>query len=89
MTVYRVNTMTLTEFTHYLRDHGIPCSIESAKRMIEAGVFDNAAYACKGLQTGLDEEPEPVTTYVIIPKRLDAWFRENADEERVYSDEAG
>lgn len=71
--VYRVNPMTLSDFVSYLRNHGFPCSVDSAKRMIEAGVFDNAAFACA------DEE---TTTYIIIPKRLDHWFQENADEVR-------
>lgn len=71
---YRVNPMTLTDFVKYLRDHGIPCSPESAKGMIEAGVFDDAAISCK------DKEGKPF--YIIIPKRLDIWFQENADEVR-------
>ena len=71
--VYRVNPMTLTDFIQYLRDHGIPCSPQSAKAMIEAGVFGNAAIVC-------DEGTRK--NYVIIPKRLDVWFQENADEVR-------
>lgn len=89
MKIYRVNSMTLTDFVGYLRDHGVPCSIQTAKRMIEAGVFEPAAYACKGKEKGRDGEEQDAITYFIIPKRLDAWFRENADEERVigeYSD---
>lgn len=75
-TVYRVNPMTLSNFVSYLRNHGFPCSLDSAKRMIEAGVFDNAAYACAG---------EDAITYIIIPKRLERWFQENADEVREVS----
>lgn len=76
MAVYRVNTMTLTDFVAYLRDHGIPCSIDSAKRMIEARVFGDAAFACP------DSDPDESITYIIIPKRLEQWFVDNADEVR-------
>lgn len=74
--------MTLTGFVAYLRDHGWPCSVESAKRMIEAGVFAPACYVCPGLRKGMNGDMVPTKDYVIIPKRLDRWFHENADEVR-------
>lgn len=77
--VHRVNAMTLTDFVHYLRDHGITASLEKAKGMIEAGVFHPAAIAFKKKQ-----KDEIVTDYIIIPKRLDRWFEKNADEVRTY-----
>lgn len=81
-TIYRVNPMTLTDFMKYLRNHGWPVSLDSAKRMIEAGVFAPACYACKGMKKDKTGTLVAVTDYVIIPKRLDRWFEENADEIR-------
>lgn len=76
--VYRVNPMTLTGFVQYLRDHGWPASLETAKGLIEAGVFYPAAIAFTRKGRG----GEDVTDYAIIPSRLEQWFRENADEVR-------
>jgi hypothetical protein len=54
--------------------------------MIEAGIFEPAAYAFQRQTQERDEYGKPVTVtdYAIIPKRLDKWFEENADEVRVY-----
>ena len=43
--VHRVNPLTLTDFMRYLRLHGWPVSLEKAKGMIEAGIFEPAAIA--------------------------------------------
>ena len=77
---YRVNAMTLTDFMRFLREHGWPVSLDKAKGMIEAGVFHPAAIAFKKER----QDGEIVTDYAIIPKRLDKWFEENADEVRIY-----
>ena len=79
--VHRVNPMTLTDFMHYLRDHGWPVSPDKAKGMIEAGIFEPAAIAFKKEKYG-----ETTIDYAIIPKRLDKWFEENADEVRIYNE---
>lgn len=81
--IYRVNPMTLTEFMSYLRNHGWPVSLDKAKGMIEAGVFHPAAIAYKKEK----QNGDIVTDYAIIPKRLDLWFEQNADEVRVYNTE--
>lgn len=84
--VHRVNAMTLTDFMNQLRLHGWPVSLEKAKGMIEAGVFAPAAIAFQKQTKERDEYGKPVTVtdYAIIPKRLDKWFEENADEVREY-----
>jgi hypothetical protein len=82
--VHRVNAMTLTDFMNQLRLHGWPVSLEKAKAMIEAGVFAPAAIAFKMKRKDRNGEPITVTDYAIIPKRLDKWFEENADEVREY-----
>lgn len=83
VTLYKVSVMTLTGFVDYLRLHGWPCTVDKAQRMIEAGVFLPAAYACPGTKKNRNGEVVKVTDYVIIPKRLDAWFEENHDDENV------
>lgn len=80
--IYRVNAMTLTDFMHFLRDHGWPVSLDKAKGMIEAGVFHPAAIAYKKEK----QNGDIVTDYAIIPKRLERWFEKNADEVRIYNE---
>jgi cytosine/uracil/thiamine/allantoin permease len=81
--VYRVNPMNVSDFTRYLRDHGWPTTSETTKALIEAGIFAPAAIAYPKRRKDLHGNTVTVTDFVIIPKRIDAWFRENADEIRL------
>lgn len=82
--VHRVNPMTLTDFMNYLHLHGWPISLGKAKGLIEAGIFEPAAIAYQRPTKDRNGQPITVTDYAIIPKRLDKWFQENADEIREY-----
>lgn len=85
--VHRVNPLTLTDFMRYLRLHGWPVSLEKAKGMIEAGIFEPAAIAFQKQTQERDEYGRPITVtdYAIIRAWGNYLTSQNIAHGQVYS----